>query len=85
VPADPLVREATARLLSYRYDQAQRQRWFATVTFTLALGLETVLALTDSPWWWVGSAVFLALLGYQQRELRRLRRRREAFAHPAPR
>jgi hypothetical protein len=62
VPLDGHRRAAARVLLQKRRDETVRtMRWSITV-FVGALVLEAFLAITRSPWWWLGAALFLGFL-----------------------
>jgi hypothetical protein len=78
VPDDPDTRAAAYAMTQQGLEDQQRHRLLGLLGSLVFLGLIVRLALTSSPWWWVGVAVVLAGLAYGQLVLpRRLRRRAE--------
>ncbi|KAA0096040.1 hypothetical protein CIW49_21120 [Mycolicibacterium sp. P1-18] len=74
-PTNPMVRRAALRVAQDRLQANERRRWFTTVAFTGLILLYVTLALTSSPWWWIGVAFFTGLLTVHLTSRRRLRRR----------
>jgi hypothetical protein len=58
-------------------DRLHRQRWWAPLVWVALLAVGAWLAVTSSPWWWVGEAIFAALLVHQLWLLEHLQRRIE--------
>ena len=61
IPTDPEVREATARLVRYRLERLDRQRWLNLPVFGLFSLLGVYLALTSAPLWWLSVALFVSM------------------------
>lgn len=61
VPADADLL-AWRQALEHQRTQHERQRWFGPLVFVPATALALVLALTDSPYWWFGVALFVGFL-----------------------
>lgn len=80
-PADPVVREAALRRARRNGDLQQRPR-FRLTFFTLASIGYALLAITQSPWWWVAFAMFTALLAGQLVVPRRIARRIAVLSDP---
>jgi hypothetical protein len=75
VPSDPDVRDAAAAVLAYRLMVTERQQRWSRWLFA-ALGVYAVVsAVTGSPWWWAGAAVFAGFLVVMIVQPRRMRRR----------
>jgi hypothetical protein len=58
LPEDPAAREAALRLARYQLGELRRRRTVTYAVFAVALALETWLALTSSPWFWLAVAMF---------------------------
>ncbi|MQA33573.1 hypothetical protein [Modestobacter roseus] len=76
VPTDPRVRVAAVRLLDGRRAATSAQLVVGALAFTLATGCAVLLALNDTPWWWLGAVGFGAAAVAWCFEPARLRRRR---------
>lgn len=61
-PADPRLREAAAGLVCRRRDEVLRTRRVSIGTFSVAVPLYVVLALTSTRWWWLAAVMFLVFL-----------------------
>jgi hypothetical protein len=76
VPMDPQVRAAAVRVIDYQLAEMRRRRWLSVVGFVLFMVLSTTLAITQSPWWWLAVAFWVAMAGMALVLPRRLQRRR---------
>ncbi|QWS33780.1 hypothetical protein [Curtobacterium aetherium] len=61
VPADADLL-AWRQALEHQRAQHERQRWSGPLVFVAATALALWLALTDSPYWWFGVALFVGFL-----------------------
>ena len=75
VPQDPAVRAATLDLARFRLAELEGQRWWSAAVFVLGAVGTAALALTRSPWWWLGTLEFVFFLVLAVRQRRQLRRR----------
>lgn len=62
VPEDAAIRQAVYRVLDLQLGELRRQRLWAPAFFVLLFSLSVVLALTQTPWWWVTVPCWLGLL-----------------------
>ncbi|MEO6998030.1 MAG: hypothetical protein ABI112_08105 [Terracoccus sp.] len=78
-PNDPEVRAAAARLVHHQLDVATRQRrWAAPMMSVFTMGA-IWFVVTDSAWWWLAVAPFVAFLVLSLNEPGRLSRRVRAL------
>lgn len=81
VPLDPDIRQAAARLATLQLKQFSRLRGgFGLLLFGTLTMFSAFHALTDSPWWWVTAALFLALCALYVILPRHLKRRLEILS-----
>jgi Flp pilus assembly protein TadB len=62
VPDDPEARRAAYRLLSTQVGQLRRQRRWAPAFLLLMIAIGVLLAVTQSPWWWVAVPIWVGAL-----------------------
>jgi hypothetical protein len=76
-PLDSNVRRAAALLATYQLNQSSRIRWPELVLFGFLTLVSAIIALTDSPWWWIAAAGYATLDAPCRMYPRHLRRRVE--------
>jgi Flp pilus assembly protein TadB len=77
VPADPVLRQKTARLASHHYDELTRVHVPSLIALGLLFVLQVLAAVVSSPWFWLYAVFFAVLLALQVLSWRRMRRRIE--------
>jgi Flp pilus assembly protein TadB len=81
VPLDPEIRQAAARLSRLQLKQySPGRRWLGVIFFGALNVLYGLLALTDSPWWWIAFAIFLGFGALNVMLPRHLQRRLEMLS-----
>jgi hypothetical protein len=81
-PTDPAVRAAALRRVERTRNLLQRRSRFNLIFFTVALVGYALLALWQSPWWWVAFALFAVQLAGQLAMRHRLDRRISVLSTP---
>jgi hypothetical protein len=56
VPADPKIRQTAEWLATKQLNETERYRWIGLIMFVFLTVGNVSLALTTSPWWWLGAA-----------------------------
>jgi len=74
-PADPAVRAAALRQAQRSRELLERRSRFNLIVFTVGVVGYALLALTQSPWWWLAFAMFAGFLTVQLAMRRRIDRR----------
>lgn len=74
-PRDPDIRRVAVLLATQQLNESARLRWLGLVLFSLFAVLSAILALTDSPWWWVAVAFHATFFAGYLMWPRHLRRR----------
>ncbi len=83
-PAEPATRAAALHYVEHRRELTKRQWWSGIAVYGVALVAAAVLALTDSPWWWISCAFFAPLLIGLLLSPRRFRSRIAVLSEGAP-
>ncbi|MGX5653759.1 hypothetical protein ACWKWC_03200 [Geodermatophilus nigrescens] len=76
VPADPQVRAAAVRVIDHQVAEMRSRRWLSIGGFVLFMVLSTTLAISQSSWWWLAVAFWVAMAGMAMVRPRRLQRLR---------
>ena len=74
-PSDPDIRRVAVLLATQQLNESTRLRWLGLALFSLFAVLSAILALTDSPWWWVAVAFYATFFAAYLMWPRHLRRR----------
>jgi hypothetical protein len=80
VPADPEIRSAAYRLAVHRLSQNRDLRVLGVVVLAGWLLVCVILALTQTPWFWLEVLLVAAILGAYLAQQRRLERRAALLA-----
>ncbi|SEM12292.1 hypothetical protein SAMN04515665_13223 [Blastococcus sp. DSM 46786] len=75
VPAETEVRRAAHELALAQLGPLERQRAWGPPFFLFMAAVAVGLASTESAWWWLGAAFFVAIAAGHRYQLVRLRRR----------
>lgn len=79
VPPDPAQRQEQLQIVEFQLEQAQRNPVLGYLVFGTLTPVAVVQAITTSPWFWLGAALFAYLLVITPITLARLKRRRVAL------
>lgn len=85
VPLDPDIRASAAQLARLQLKQySGKSLWLGAIGMGAFAILSGVIALQESPWWWIITAGIFAFLLLTALEPRRLRRRIESLSREEP-
>jgi membrane protein YdbS with pleckstrin-like domain len=64
VPTDPEIRQAAQWLATNQLKESSRFRWLGLILLVFVTMVSVAIALTSSPWWWLGAVAMFSMFAF---------------------
>lgn len=64
LPTDPQIRQAAEWLATNQLNETSRFRWLGLIFLGFVTVVSVAIALTSSPWWWLGAVAMVSMFAF---------------------